>query len=305
MELYEQILDHIVEDSILRESSKISSEHSHSPLITNEWTVCSECGKVLSQIISEEQEYSGSEEQSVNNSSFRCGTVTNELLGKSMYSTGISGKGRLQVLNSWLRSDYTDTVMYSTLNLFTNVVAHFNIGEYVARESAGLYKKIFLFKIDDKKLINRGKNKKAVLAVCLYEITQNQISLKDIIKYFDIDNTLFEKTLRYLRELKLIGITESKMSEENIHRICNKLGLHIKINTLVCKMYQAVKELEIDISKDPKTAVYTIIKFVLTELGNAEFIKRLKEIDGLDFSALKIQTLQKNKIILFNKIKKH
>lgn len=305
MNLAENFLDDKMKSD--NEKTNIINDHVHTPVNTIEYTLCSECGVVLSCIISDDNEEFTKEEQTINSSGTRCSSVTNELFSKSSLSTGISGTGRMQRLGKWLKFDYTDIVMFETLDLFNNAVAEMRLSSYIAQNSAKIYKEIFLYKQDDKKMILRGKNKSAVLAVCFYEISKTEIGLSDILNFFKIDLKVFDKTRRLLQGYNLISNQIEVFSKEYIHRICNKLNLHIKVIDLVCKIYEYVSFSDIQITTDHQILAYSVIYFVLTEMDDKIFIDNMKNIYKLniDYVIKNHFILVKNKIRIFNHIKQN
>jgi transcription initiation factor TFIIIB Brf1 subunit/transcription initiation factor TFIIB len=213
----------------------------------------------------------------------------------------------MQRLGKWLKFDYTDIVMFETLDLFNNAVAEMRLSSYIAQNSAKIYKEIFLYKQDDKKMILRGKNKSAVLAVCFYEISKTEIGLSDILNFFKIDLKVFDKTRRLLQGYNLISNQIEVFSKEYIHRICNKLNLHIKVIDLVCKIYEYVSFSDIQITTDHQILAYSVIYFVLTEMDDKIFIDNMKNIYKLniDYVIKNHFILVKNKIRIFNHIKQN
>jgi transcription initiation factor TFIIIB Brf1 subunit/transcription initiation factor TFIIB len=168
-----------------------------------------------------------------------------------------------------------------------------------------MYKTVFLHKQNDKKMIMRGKNKIAVLAVCFYENSKTETAIDDILRFFDINITLFDKTRKILQENDLISNTSDSFSNEYIHRICNKINLHIKIIELICRIYSYLLGSDIQIVKDHQCLIYSIIYFVLTELNDTVFIEGLKNMKkiNIDITIKNSKILTKNKIKIFNHVK--
>lgn len=276
--------------------------------------LCCKCGVVLERYnISFENEvgmYGGGEDGVSSNNAGRCSGVIDPIMGKSNYSTGISGKGRMQTLCKWSMFDYEETVMMSIKKLFTEAVRELKLPDMLIRQATLCYKSAYNIKIDGKKMIVRGKNKRAVIACCLHFALKNvniMVPLTDILNYFKVDNTTFAKNCKFLQEnLKNAIIKEESLDTcEYIHRLCAKLNIPYKIQN-ICKM---ILKACIELSIFPETQSLTVccasIHFATNELGdqvNLDYLTangRVSKDTILKTSVV----ITDNKIKIFNFIK--
>jgi transcription initiation factor TFIIIB Brf1 subunit/transcription initiation factor TFIIB len=270
--------------------------------------LCIACGLVLErQNISDENEstvYGTGEEGGNNGGQSRCSGIVDSLMGKSNLSTGISGEGRMQNLLKWQTFDYSEIVMMQTKKTFTEAAQTLKAPSKVINQSCHYYKEVFQHKIDGKKFVVRGNNKNGVLAVCFHTALVNSnesIQLQEIIKYFQIDNTTFNKSCKLLQQhlKKYFKNTTEDSSNECLTRLCNKAGLPYKLQSICKRVFFACESLRVfpEISKNILNSI--CIFFVITE------VKCDISIDTISIhSKISKETiLKKSKILTENKIK--
>lgn len=276
--------------------------------------LCVLCGVVLERHnISDENEstlYGTGEEGGNAAGQSRCSGIIDSLMGKSNLSTGMSGEGRMQNLLKWQTFDYSEVVMMQTKKTFAEAVQALKASTKIINQSCHYYKEVFQMKIDGKKFVVRGNNKNGVLAVCFYTALLNNnesIQLQEIIKYFQIDNTTFNKIYKILQQhlKKYFKNDVEDSTNECLTRMCNKAGVPYKLQSICKRVVAACEKLRIfpEISKNTLNAA--CIFFVIGEVKcdiSINIISLHSKISKETISK-NLKVLQENKIKIFNFIK--
>lgn len=276
--------------------------------------LCGNCGVVLErQNISDENEstlYGTGEEGGNPSGQSRCSGIVDSLMGKSNLSTSMAGEGRMQNLLKWQTFEYSEIVMMQTKKTFTEAAQSLKAPSKIISQSCHYYKEAFQLKINGKKLVVRGVNKSGILSVCFYTaiIDNNEsIQLPDIIKYFQIDNTVFNKSYKLLQQhlAKYFKPREKDQSNECLTRVCNKIGIPYKIQNICKTVFSAATKMRVFPEINKSILNSACIFFVITEvkcdisINNIALHSKISKETILKTSKI----LTENKIKIFNFIK--
>jgi|APGre2960657404_1045060.scaffolds.fasta_scaffold02198_5 transcription initiation factor TFIIIB Brf1 subunit/transcription initiation factor TFIIB len=275
--------------------------------------LCCNCGLVLEQknisFENESQTYGNGEDGGGNSGSSRCSGAVDPLMGKSNYSTSIKGEGRMQSLHFWQTFDYSETVMMEVKKIFTEASLLLKAPTRVIRQSCFYYKLAFNIKINDKKLIVRGKNKAGVLAGCFYFALKNanaSIPLHLITDHFKINKSVFNKNCKLLEEhLKSEFIEEENCDSEYLHRICNVIGIPFKVQNICKTVFDACNEIRLFSEIQNIALICACIYFVAKETGSIIDIVKIASASKISKETIikNSKHLTDHKIEIFNYIK--
>lgn len=270
--------------------------------------LCVMCGILLErQNISDENEsvlYGTGEEGGNANGQSRCSGFTDSLMGKSNLSTSMAGEGRMQNLLKWQTFDYSEIVMIQAKKTFSEAAQILRVPLKIVNQSCHYYKEAFNLKINGKKLVVRGINKSGILAVCFHTaltVNNESLPLHEIVKYFEIDNSVFNKSSKLLQQhlKKYFKTVTEDTNNEHLTRVCNKIGVPYKLQNISKTVFSACLKMRIfpEINKIILTAC--CIFFVITE------VKCDIHVDLVAFHSKisKDTILKTSKILTENKIK--
>jgi transcription initiation factor TFIIIB Brf1 subunit/transcription initiation factor TFIIB len=273
-------------------------------------TICKNCGKVLeNENISFENEsliYGGGEDGITNTGSSRCSGFTDELLSQSSHGTIIGGNSRMSKLNFWLTYTYQDSVIFNVKNIFTDAAETLKVPPMVVRHAALIYKEMFNKKVDDRKLIVRGKNKIALLSVCFYYSLQQlniTIPVQYVLDHFKIDKKAFNKSFNLLQDNLKNYKSDDINVKEYINVLCNKLNVPYKNQKLCLKLYTACKALQIININPINSCIASIIYFMKKETNEEEVDIAKKAFISKETIIKNYKKLIDNKLEIFNYVK--
>jgi transcription initiation factor TFIIIB Brf1 subunit/transcription initiation factor TFIIB len=214
--------------------------------------VCKDCGTINEHIFDQNPEWIHNEDGK-KEGSIRCGAPVNYYLPNSSLSTVIIGGigcNKIKKLHSWSQQPYDERSRNDVNQIIDEKCKSNNISKAVAENAKSLYKKISEIKHKiginkGKKIIIRGKNRKSIIAACVFNGAQVQklpLSLKDIASIFEIDVTQITQGIAKLEELlddePLLKSNDVIDPGKFITSYHGKLGLqrdYIPISITVCE----------------------------------------------------------------------
>lgn len=173
--------------------------------------VCKDCGTINEHIFDQNPEWIRNEDGR-NEGSIRCGAPINYYLPNSSLSTVIVGGigcNKIKKLHSWSQQPYDERSRNDVNQIIDEKCKTNNISKAVAENGKYLYKKISEIKHKNginqgKKIIIRGKNRRSIIAACVFngaQVQKQPLSLKDIASIFGIDVTQITQGIAKLEEL--------------------------------------------------------------------------------------------------------
>jgi transcription initiation factor TFIIIB Brf1 subunit/transcription initiation factor TFIIB len=270
--------------------------------------VCKECGTINAHIFDQNPEWIHNDDGR-NDDSVRCGAPINYFLPNSSLSTTIVGGGngcyKLKKLHSWGQQPYKERSRSDVMQLIDEKCKLNNIGKAVAENAKYLYKKISEIKHknginEGKIIIIRGKNRKSIIAACVFngaQVQKQPLSLKDIASIFEIDVTQITQGIAKLEELledePLLKNNDIIDPSKFITSYHGKLGLHKEYIPISIKISEYLLDDDIVSNHQPVSIAAGII-LLISKIYNLDINK--KKIS----STLNISEVTINKI--YNKI---
>jgi len=180
--------------------------------LEEEVIICKLCGKFINNIInSPEWRYYGSED-SKRGDPTRCGMPVNLLLPKSSIGTSINNKGnfrdRLSTRQRWNSMPYKERSKYK---IFIDIESRCNTNNLpiiISETAKSLYSVISETKI------SRGKNRKGIIAACVFNACKEckvPRSIKEISKIFDLESKVLTKGCKLYTEI-------TRLNKSNVNR---------------------------------------------------------------------------------------
>jgi transcription initiation factor TFIIIB Brf1 subunit/transcription initiation factor TFIIB len=173
--------------------------------------VCRDCGTINEHIFDQNPEWINNDDSKCEGS-IRCGAPINYFLPNSSLSTVIVGGigcNKIKKLHSWSQQPYDERSRNDVNKMIDEKCKLHNISKGVSENAKYLYKKISEVKHKTglnmgKKIIIRGKNRKSIIAACVFngaQVQKQPLSLKDIASIFEIDVTQITQGIAKLEEL--------------------------------------------------------------------------------------------------------
>jgi transcription initiation factor TFIIIB Brf1 subunit/transcription initiation factor TFIIB len=269
--------------------------------------VCKNCGTINEHIFDRNPEWIHNEDGK-NDGSIRCGAPINYYLPNSSLSTVIAGGNeynKLRKLHSWSQQPYDERSRNDVNQIIDEKCKSNNISKAVAENGKYLYKKISEIKHKSginqgKKIIIRGKNRKSIIAACVFngaEVQKQPLSLKDIASIFEIDVTQITQGIAKLEEL----LDKEPLLQNNdiidpikfISSYHGKLGLQRDYIPISIKVFEYLSHDDI-VSNHQPVSIAAGITLLISKIYNLDINK--KKIS----TTLKISEVTINKI--YNKI---
>lgn len=175
--------------------------------------VCKDCGTINEHIFDQNPEWVYNDDGK-NEGSIRCGAPINYYTPNSSLSTVIVDRNRNKYtkiikLHSWNQQPYDERSRNDVNQMIEEKCKSNIISKAVAENAKYLYKKISEIKHKSginqgKKIIIRGKNRKSIIAACVFngaQVQKQPLSLKNIASIFEIDVTQITQGIAKLEEL--------------------------------------------------------------------------------------------------------
>jgi len=302
-------------------------------------TVCTKCGTILQNLMDKSPEWKQYDNKVCNTN--RCSLPINKYLPQSSLGTTIASKSyycRIRDINNWLKMPYRERSLYLVFRYIKEKCGKAKLYKCIVDEAKFLYKVINEAKHKKginkgKKIIIRGKNKKSLIAACVFyacKIRNETRSQKEIAKIFSLKNTDITrgcKTFSYLQgNINMNYNFDYSTPEHFIRRHCNKLHLKniyieqaIKVSKNIQKLKVATKHTPLSVAAG---TVFLIIKmnrisitkkkiarqFEVSEVTIAKVLEKLniyKQIvisdEITDLVLKKMEKMEKMKVHLINK----
>lgn len=218
--------------------------------------VCTECGMVNSNIIDHGAEWRSFDGKTGNE---RCSFVTNHFLPQSSLGTTIGGYGRnrIKILHSWSAMPYKERSRNNVIKEIESRCRSANIVKRVEDDAKIIYVNISECKHPSgknagKPIIIRGKNRKSLIAACVYiackrsNEARSPKNIADIFKLTPPDITKGRRTLSKLMQIKKMEYNfNSALPEHFIPRYCKELRLKKDFIDDAIKIARNIKKLNI------------------------------------------------------------
>lgn len=209
-------------------------------------TFCNKCGELQDIRYNTDQEYRYyGENDSKNSDPTRVGMPINNLLPKSSMGTMMANNvgwdvymiNRIRQYHSWNTMPYEERSLWKDYEIITCKSLKLNLSEMIIGEAKKYYKKI------REESLNRGSNRRALEAACIYFACKNQNvprSSKEIAKEFNINIKDMSKGVKKFNEI-MHSVNDVDMEKEIvdtitpinfINRYCSKLKLSNDIKNL-------------------------------------------------------------------------
>ena len=199
--------------------------------------VCRDCGNINHTVIDTNAEWRfyGSEDSKYSDPT-RCGLPTNALLPQSSIGSTIGFRPgesfemrKIRNYHLWNAMPYRERALYNVFESIQIRAVNSGIPLCIIEEAKNLYKKISDIQI------NRGSNRKGIIASCIYKACILQgcpRSAKEIAYIFELNIKHMTKGCKKFDEIMnmnnsntFIVCTPSTTSCDFIHRFCSRLGL--------------------------------------------------------------------------------
>lgn len=259
--------------------------------------VCINCGVTerFTQIYDEDI-YGFGKEGNIQHSSI------SEMYPQSSMGTSIVGNSRLAKIQQWNKMPYKERVIWEISNdLHTRLVGTFS--ENIINEAISQYKYLY-----NKIEIHRGKNKKGMIASCVYFAANNKytkISPKKLAQIMDVDVSTLNKCISlYIESLELkISISKAK---DYAQEYCNKYHIDFKVQKLLIKICDVVDDSNMLLGSVPQNVCLGCLHFILKEMNQNSFtLKQICSEYNVSVNTINkiLDVLYENKNYIFTSLK--
>lgn len=272
-------------------SSGLSKVCNHSGSLiddhVNGYEVCTECGQIFRELFDTSPEWRQFDENGSTGKA-RCNNKINPFLPKSSLNTVTGGfvNFRLREIQKWNAMPYDERTLYKILKMIEKCCRAGNILKCAEDEAKILYKNISKCRHlegekEGKKVISRGRNKKGLIAACVYHACK-RIGItrkpKEIAKLFDIRQHDLTKGCKiFTAMMEMIGMEyniRQSNPEDFIPRFCNELHLkkcYIEMSVTVAKN---IKKLNVGSVHTPLSIASGSI-LLIANLNNLNITKKM------------------------------
>lgn len=229
-------------------------------------------------------------------------SIISDIYPESSIGTAICGNSRLAKIQQWNSMPYKERVIWEVSNELTSRLSGI-FSENIIKESITHYKYLYN-KID----IHRGKNKKGIIASCVYFAANNnntKISPKKLASIMSIDVSTLNKCISIYIENMSLEINISK-PEDYAQEYCNKYKISFKIQKLLIKICKVIEESDIVLGSVPQNTCLASLIFITREMGENNFsIKNMCAEYNVSVNTINkiIDIITKNKNYIFSNIK--
>lgn len=244
---------------------------------------CKCCDSLIDDILNvPEWRYYGSQD-SKRNDPTRCGMPVNLLLPGSSLGTSINNKGniydRISTRQNWNSMPYKERSKYKVFMEISSKCSANNLPNIIIETSKSLYSVI-----SDTK-ISRGKNRKGIIAACVFNACKEckvPRSIKEIAKIFDIDPKILTKGCKNYTEisrLNKINVKREQGSEtinliDFIERFCHNLSISEKDMKIIKDISNMCKSLNLIYDNTPP-AMATGCIYLLLQMKKIDISKKI------------------------------
>ena len=255
-------------------------------VIINGELICRNCGCINDTVIDANAEwrYYGSDDSKFSDPT-RCGLPTNDLLPQSSLGSSIGYRygesfemRKIRNYHLWNAMPYRERALYGVFEIIQIRAINNGIPSCIIDEAKNLYKKISEIQI------NRGSNRKGIIASCIYKACILQgcpRSAKEIAEIFELNIKHMTKGCKKFDEIMnmnnsntKIVCTPSSNSCDFIQRYCSRLGLGEDIINICRHICENVDKYDnfVDNSGPPAIAACSI--YLVCTLFNINVTKK-------------------------------
>jgi transcription initiation factor TFIIB len=249
--------------------------------------VCKNCGSVITNIMDNNPEWRQYNEDGKAGNG-RCSVVTSHFLPQSSLGTNISGMGRskIKILHSWSKMPYKERSLNIVLKEIQAKCESANILKCIEHDGKILYKNISECKHiggdnNGKYIIIRGKNRKSLIAACVFFACKRKghtRSPKEIASIFGLKYTEITKGCKtFLKLMKIKKMSyeyNTSMPEHFIPRFCKELNIN---KNYIAHTFQIVKNIQkLNIaSEHTPISIATGAILLVVELNNLPITRKM------------------------------
>lgn len=248
---------------------RICSECNTDEHVVDDYTkgvaVCQQCGQLTKNITDTTPEWHNYDDSNgVDNT--RCSIITNSILPSSSSTTRlVGGDARLRKAHIWIQGSYRDRSLRSIQDKFFSYCTKGKITKKIAQEAFSIYRRISdcVHKEGENagnKVITRGKNRKSLIAACIYfackKYDESRCS-KEIANICDLDYTDVNKGCKTFN--KLINLCDNSyqlrisIPEHFVERFCRTLSIKKPFSTLAVTIAKNARKLNLASDHTPKS----------------------------------------------------
>lgn len=250
--------------------------------------VCSNCGQILEMMIDHNPEWRQYDEDGKNDNG-RCSQAINKLLPNSSLGTRFVGcaRGTLQKLHIWNAMPYRERSLNNVFKIISERCESVGIKKNVQEDAKIMYKTANDCKHDTGKnigkfIITRGKNRKGIIAACVFfackknNCTRNP---KEIAEMFSLKHTDLSKGCGNLFELLCLRRFNLNLgtsrADQFVMRYCNNCIPKIKseYSNQAIKIANNIEKLGIASEHTPFSIAATSV-LVMAELNGIKSMTR-------------------------------
>lgn len=262
--------------------------------------VCFNCGLVLENQVYDDTPFSF---QTGANNMFLHSTVS-EMYPKSSFGTTIGGNTRLARMQNWNSMPYSERVIWE-VSTFVKAKLSNKFSDVVINNTLTLYKKIYI-----NSPVCRGKNKKGMVAACVYySAKQNRISLstKHVAHLMGLDLAVVNKSISKYLELSMESMSISSTSAADYLQLYfNKYNTQFKVQKLMKRVCDFVEVKGMLRGSTPQVITTSVFYFILIEMKNENTptLRDLSVFSNIGLPSIKkvVTILQAKKNYIFSSL---
>lgn len=225
-----------------------------------------------------------------------------EMYPQSSMGTSIVGNSRLAKIQHWNKMPYKERVIWEISNdLNTRLVGIFS--DNIINDAISQYKVLY-----NKMDIHRGKNKKGMIASCVYFAANNKhtkISSKKLAQIMDIDVSTLNKCISIYIENLDLKMSVSK-TREYAQDYCNRYKVEFKVQKLLVRLCDVVDESNMLLGSVPQNVCLSCLFFILKEMKQNQFtLKQICSDYNVSVNTINkiLDVLYENKNYIFSSLK--
>jgi transcription initiation factor TFIIIB Brf1 subunit/transcription initiation factor TFIIB len=266
----------------------------------NGFYVCKNCGTVQSQEkIYDEDPYGF---QNGEGNMYLRSSVS-ELYPNSSLGTSVYGNSRLAKMQGWNKMPYNERVIWEVSNDLKNRLS-LQFSETVINQAIFEYKKLY-----NSMSISRGKNKKGLIASCVYFAARDKhtkITPKKLAEIMEIPVSVLNKSINVYIEHTDFNHLKISKAEDYAQDYCNKYNLDFKFQKLLKNMCNTVEDSDILSSCVPQNICLSLMLFILKEMQDSKLT--VKQVSGdynvsVNTISKLLEVLKQNKNYIFSRLK--
>lgn len=302
-------------DAITKDDDPVSSDTPTDPdtckhcsseeLVTEHgYVFCRSCARFNGQVLDRNPEWTHYEDGKGDGGA-RCGVQTNYFLPNLSLSTNIVGHGhyRLKKMHSWNQIPYKERSLSHVMQDIEGKCVKDRISKPVIENAKYLYKKITEIRHQEglnkgKNVIIRGKNRRAIIAACVFYgalMQDSPCSPKDVADIFNLEMTQMSKGISHFEKLleDEPRVKDIRCSDPSkfIKSYYNKLGLEKDYVTVALQISKNVAKLDLTSNHQPISIAAGIVLII-------------SEVHGLNITKKHIAEVFKISEVTINKIYK-